>query len=233
MSGIIVLVQREKKSVHIITDGAAIDDDDRLESFVAKVSMNPALNLAASARGKLPVAMAVTKLVTMSYELDFDEWKAAILARLQTLLAGAAPHWQNLGPDGSYFELVCVGLSAGGPNAFVISNIPGRPDLPQMQIVEIELAYAAPDNADADAGILDYFSNDLQHEFNALIMARLLIMKQREMKPRDLQGRDRHIVGAYAQMTSIQPGAITTKIIHRWPEDKIGEPINSPKAELL
>jgi hypothetical protein len=142
MTAINVLVQHDKKAVHLITDGSGLNEEtNNLEMFTCKVRVNPFINAAGAARGLLPVAMLVTRLVTMSDAPTYDGWKATIIKKLQDVLAMAGPTWDKLAPNGSAFELVCIGLSeTTGPNAFIVCNHSRHGAVPPMTIVEIDLS---------------------------------------------------------------------------------------------
>lgn len=185
----------------------------------------PHLNAALAVRGGKFMGMLLADQIGRT-ENTFDEMKTGIRALTQAIDASVRPAWEKqFGKGVTEFDLFVAGISeTSGPDSFLITNH------------DDYLALGAPSWTLTDLGQVSIApSNDAIHaKWAELIGAEdfgtgeaiSLLNDQRGTVWPVRSGSDAHTVGCFAQLTTIQRGQITSRLIHRWDEDIIGKPIN-------
>jgi len=221
MSAINTVIQAD--SVHLICDGASYDADGRLVSVGPKMQMLPHLNAAVACRGPRASVPLFADLLSAAAS-TYDELKAeapTFLRELRPMLDATFAHCE-LGAD---FDVVIAGISeSDGPDAYLICSherygvqpwtvvqFAGLAMMPADAATQARVFASIPDNVDLVDPERD---------------GRIILEAQRVF-PID-HGGDRSFVGVggFAQLTSITRDGISTRVIHRWP-DEIGEPIGA------
>lgn len=210
---------------HLMSDALVWNAADQtITAICNKAILLPQFRAAATIRAEaFVVFQAVGLALSTMTASSFDEFRSAIgqtLIELNDRLAamGAA----------SPFDVSVAGISEQhGPSGFRITTLQaGGEHLQPWQIVDMPRGFnPCPCNSEAD-----------EQEIRAALAAApatleghaiAALKKQRDIARRDLaEGKTPCWVGGYAQLTTIAASGISTRIIHSWPDDKVGAVIS-------
>ncbi|OSJ33180.1 hypothetical protein BSZ19_16175 [Bradyrhizobium japonicum] len=206
---------------HLVSDSLVWSTADQtITAICNKAILLPQVNAAATIRAEaFVVFQAVSLALSTMTASGFDEFKQTIgptLMELNDRMAamGAA----------SPFEVSVAGISEqNGPSGFRITTLQGEGGhLEPWQIVEMPRGFSpCPCNTDAQETEIRSALETAPRNLESHAIAAL--KTQRDIAKRDhLAGREPCWVGGFAQLTTISAGGISTRIIHRWPDDVVG-----------
>jgi hypothetical protein len=234
-------------AAHLITDGVAYLPDGTLLGLGTKTFTAPHLPMALAARG-ISVAPFLIGPMMVGIYATFDDLVAGIEDTLpyifdeylaQFPVAGASSCDDLAGLK--VLELVIAGWSEArqAGEAYMIRTHEinlnadrvdgGIPVVPAaFQLVRLDSIVACP--FPLPSAMASRPPIDLDPSYDEVRLRRGLIelmeLQRASLYPPMLPGRtERHIVGGFAQMTTVTREGIYQKIIHRWPEDRVGEKI--------
>lgn len=204
--------------VHMVTDGAAIEQDGRLARLSNKAVPIPHLNAVIGARGAAGLPGILSELITSTAN-GYDEVKACIIGKFRSVIEPAAERQRAAGGGEFEVDLVVAGLSeSAGPNCYVIASHANHPGVSAWTLIPIEFALLTPENDALAADIEPLLEGDCDVE---AVAVRALEGQRRIRVPHGTAG-EVCIVGGFAQLTTVAPDGITSRILKRWP-DKIGQ----------
>jgi hypothetical protein len=199
----------------ILSDGAGTDlSNGRLATVTSKMIIFPQMNAAAIVRGPLFVRPCLDGLVNALVN-KFDDVPTGLPEKLKDAWQTVAPMLEaQHGPGAAEFELYIVGFDTNGARMFAIASTEKNAahGLPAWRAVPFGICIAPDD----DGVLMRTFGRDLQTAYSDE-KAVALMDAQRALP------RDRCDVGCFIQRTVVSLSGISTKIIHRWPEDQIGQ----------
>lgn len=220
MSATNVLIQSDR--VHLMTDGAIYQPDGTLTAIGPKVRVMPHLNCAVAMRGAYLGLAPIMEEISNAAS-SFDLLKENMPELLRACAAGYA-HLLTQCAAGPEFEIVVVGISESvGPAAYLIPSHDryGEPwramDLAGFVVLPCDKAILASVQAIVAGRIADRLDTAVDG---------LAIMEAQRAKPA-LDSGDTCWVGGFAQLTTVTADSVTSRIIHRWP-DEIGALIAAP-----
>jgi hypothetical protein len=219
MSAINVIVQ--ETAVHLLTDGAAYQMDGTISAIGPKVALMPHLNCAVAFRGPAPARAILAELISVEAH-TFDELRDSIGSLMQKAAGVFAPIFQQCGA-GPDFEVVVAGWSGDGPAAYMVASH-GRHGDP-WEIIPLTGLCITPANAVIHERMLAALPNGLTDDDVDPVVHGLAIMGIQRAYLIENHGIDGRFCAAagFAQLTTVTAEAVTSRVIHRWP-DKIGEP---------
>ncbi|MGR4929051.1 hypothetical protein ACIPUD_19980 [Bradyrhizobium sp. CAR08] len=209
---------------HLISDSLVWDTADQTVTAICnKVIMLPQLKAAATIRAEhFMVFQAVSLALSTMIARDFDEFRAKIRDTLMELDERLA----ELGHR-SPFEVSVIGISeSNGPTGFRITTLSAPITSEQIvqpwQIVEMPRGFnPCPCNSEAEEREIRQALTVAPASLDGHAVAALTA--QREIARRDFEaGRQPCFIGGFAQLTTVTRDAVTSRIIHRWP-DVVGE----------
>jgi hypothetical protein len=221
-----VNIIRQTAAVHILTDGEAYRADGTSAFRTAKVFPLLHLDAAVASRGS-PLFAPTFAFRASTLAKTFDHLKALALALAMEVLETSKDAMAAAG--GIEFDLAIAGFSeTKGPNSYFICNHENHgAAVPPWEIVELSPLSLAPTSKAIDAELEKAFPNGVHpDQFNPVVDG-LRVLEIQRAHPVPHAGGGFGIqaaVGAFAQLATITPGAITMKIIRRWP-DEIGRPL--------
>ncbi len=202
MSAFDVIVMPD--SVHVVSDGAAIDADGRISFIAGKVWPIPHLNAVVAVRGPSMAGPFIGPTVGSNAK-SYAELKGTAAAVIRTGVCALEPMWVSA-PLADKMDFVFAGWSEAGPDAFIVcSHDRWGPAWTNIQLGGLV-------NIPGDQAIVD--SLDLSNVDPERDGVRMLEMKRASPD---------YFVGCFGQLTSIYRDRIESKIIVRWPEDVIGK----------
>jgi hypothetical protein len=223
MSAANVIVQRNV--VHLYTDGAAFDADGNVIWIGSKVSLCPNIPCAIAFRGSAMVSGILAAEIEGASGGSFDRLRKEIGGRLLECSKRYTSYFQSCewGPE---FDVVVAGWSeTDGPSAYrvssheqygdawVVQGLDGLSCLPGDESIRLRMVEIVKDVADTEELL------PLDHG--------LAIMQAQRAPVSHFGGRSHTVVGGFCQLTSITRAAISTRVLHRWP-DQIGSAIPRP-----
>jgi hypothetical protein len=214
-------------AAHLATDGAHYGLDGRLHSIGQKVLTLPHLSCAVAMRG--PSFVLPNLAAGMGSFGTFDELVAVFPEFLKEALDALGPLFAK-SPFDRRLETVLAGWSHDydRPQAYVLATH-GGVGLPPWEMVDagVWLTPADPSLITRLHAIgVDIDSLDFDPELDGLAVAH-----QQRCRRWDIAQTGQPIVciGGFLQLTSVAKDTITSRIVHRWP-DQIGELIDEREA---
>ncbi|MGY4370746.1 hypothetical protein ACVW1A_006811 [Bradyrhizobium sp. LB1.3] len=206
---------------HLISDGLVWNTADQtITAICNKAILLPQFKAAATVRAEqFVVFQAVSLALSTMTASGFDEFKGAIgptLMELNDRMAamGAA----------SPFEVSVAGISEQhGPSGFRITTLQaGGEHLESWRVIDMPRGFnPCPCNTEADEQEIRVALAAAPRNLESHAIAAL--KTQRDIASRDFaEGRTPCWVGGFAQLTTITTNGISTRIIHRWPNDVVG-----------
>lgn len=217
MSSVIAVAKRD--SVVIMNDGAVFNMADyTVMRTHAKATLLPKLNAAIAVVGEVPHGLMLAETLGMVCE-TFDELEARAAELWKPLHDAVATACH---PD-AQARLVIAGISeTRGPRVLCVRSR-AEGGLPAWTAIDETPLFVQP-AYDGIAGIwIDSFDPEA---FDPETDGIRVMEAQRhclELHPTTKEACT--VVGGFAQLTTIAAEGITTRIVKRWPEDKIGEKI--------
>ena len=208
---------RTDDAIHIVTDGAGFDGDV-VRQYAVKTFPVPHLSCAMAFRGTAVASRFVWMELAERFG-TFDDLRAG---------AGDVLKSRFLWPYRLFrrqytFELVVGGISERNmaPDAFVIASYEIKPGFAPWTVHRIPRVYMSPEFAGSDR-VAMRASNP---ETNIEALATSAIDRQRKSKAwAPSLGQFTHVVGLFAQMTTVTAEGITTRVLKRYP-DRVGQPV--------
>lgn len=201
MSAFDVIVKKD--AVHVISDGAGVDAEGRINFIAGKVWPIPHLNAVVAVRGPSMAGPFIGPTVG-SNATSFAELKANAANIIRSSVCALETMWADA-PLADKIDFVFAGWSETGPEAFIICSH-DRWSVPWTNIPIGGLTNIPGDQAIVDA--LDL--SNLNPERDGV---RMLEMKRASSE---------YFVGCFGQLTSIYRDRTESRVICRWPEDVIG-----------
>lgn len=213
-------VIKQKNAVHMITDGASWIFDGGFGPACCKAWPIAHLHAVVSGRGPRLGPLLLADFLNTAGR-TYDEMKknaATIVGELY------ACHGESLiaNPFGPKAEFVIAGWSESvGPDAFVISLQEGAwagQDAGAVMMAPGDLGLQRAVLAAMPAGVTDAESMDAARDGLAIVQAQRAARSIENGAP---------VVGGFVQITTVTREAISTRILHSWP-DEWGEPMVPP-----
>lgn len=221
MSAINTLVKRD--SVHLITDAASYDSAGNLVAAIPKVALLPHINAAVACRGPRASVPLFADLLSAAAS-TYDELKAhapTFLRELRPMLDATFAHCEF----GAVFDVVIAGISeSAGPDAYLICSHE-RYGVQPWTVVQFAGLAMMPADAATQELVLASIPDDVEL-VDPERDGRIILEAQRAFPMDHGGGRVFTGVGGFGQLTSITRDGISTRVIHRWP-DEVGQPIGA------
>jgi hypothetical protein len=214
---------RKKDSVHLISDGASYDAKQRLVSIGPKVFPLPHINAAIGIRGPT-IALPLLAHLIGHAATSYDALKINIVEILSNAYANTRVVLEK-GVTGSALNVVIGGFSETvGADAYVVVCDDDGMVSPLTQITDFGFMPSCPQITSfvQMQAAKHQWSKSAIDEIDAADFGLRTIEMQRALKFGDYNTCH---VGGFAQITSIRPDGIETKLLRRWP-DEIGSPLN-------
>jgi hypothetical protein len=217
MSTIDVIRQRE--AVHVITDGGAFAADGTLLFVGPKAWPMPNVNAVLAARGpKLFPPIMADYLGGIAH--SYDEFKDRMLDAVTTYYNELRWLW-NFCQQGPDFDLVVAGWSESiGPDSYLISSHEkyGTPLWTIVPLGDVSLMPGDPEilerfHAAFPAGTTP---DDIDPDRDGV---RILEIQRDALVPTGRSGVATCNVRGFAQLCTVRPGSISTRILHRWHDE--------------
>ena len=220
-------VIRQSAVVNIVTDGAMYRPDGTLESRTQKIFPLAHLNAIIAGRGNPLFASSVGLLASIEAS-SFDHLKMLAIS-LANRTFSDIEKFLIASSAGSQFDLVIAGWSkVTGPDSYFICNHEHHgPAVKPWQIVELGPISLLPRSEGIDAELGKIFPEGVHPDDFDPVADGLRILEIQRAQPIEHHADGfgtQPGVGAFAQLTTITPDVITTRILHRWP-DALGRPL--------
>lgn len=215
-------VLRQSHAVHLISDGAIYDDEGVLISAAPKAFALPHINAAIAVRGTVPGQAVLA--TTLAMKPSYDALKSAAPEQLRAaLIASQRLSTSNLTEN--QLQLFVVGWSeTTGPDAYTVLTQPSG-DSPAWTVLPIADLCLAPGDYAIHIALWPSIAGKGADDFDPRIDGLRFLEEQRRHKLQ-IPGRAsrEHLVGGFAQLTSVRRDVVTTEILKQWP-DKVGHKI--------
>jgi len=209
------------KSVHLLTDGAALNSAGAVERISSKVAILPHLNATIGINGTQALMVLATEAIQANISKP-DDLRSNLPGVLQSVIrplqAEIARGLHNTSLDGSI--AVAAWSPEHGPHGYILATFEGIPALPAWQIIDVPAggAYLTP----SDPKLVADFG-DLNERFDDE-RAGDLVERQRAIIGPSVGNFKTPIVGGFAQLTTVSEQGISTRIVRRF-NDPIGKKI--------
>jgi hypothetical protein len=220
-----VNILRQSDSVHIISDGAAWDDDGVFIFAAPKAFALPHLNCAIAVRG---AAIGLPFLAeSLAMVPSYRHLKEGIADQLRGGI-DAVRKMTSQASFGDALEIYVAGWHEDGPDAFTIhtSHVSG---LTPWRVVPLLDLAMAPGELPIHAMCRPFLTGKVADDIDPRVDGLRILEAQRRHKARLPNGDRMFAVGGFAQLTSVYRDSVSTEILHRWP-DVVGEPIDPEGA---
>lgn len=223
-------VIRQWDRAHIITDGAVFDENTRIVAFMPKVHCLPQLNAAVGFRGDAMISQHLASMFQMAsgkYK-TFEGLRRSIVKDTRDLLnaliknAHVAPNH-----DALEMEIAVAGWSEWSGAETFYFHTGNSPEGPWKIITGHDLRCSPSTPKIADQ-IFEHLNVSRPLMPEAIISAAEI--QRWHMEPMGPKQLLTSWVGGFLQVTTVTRDEITTKVIHRWP-DQIGERIMRQRAD--
>ena len=209
-------VIKQSAAVHMLTDGACWLPSGRFGPPCIKSWPLPYLNCVIAARGPRCAPALIADYVG-SAAVSYDDFKS----RAAGIILEATKFYQNVFSLNERFggrtEYVVAGWSElAGPDAFVVSG-----DQHSLKVSDSGPVMMAPGSADMETAVWASLAptisgpDDLDPVRDGLAM----LNAQRNSRTLSSDTADA-IVGAFAHLTTVTRNSISSRIVHRWEEDR-------------
>jgi len=232
-----LVVVHKPDAIHLLSDGACLDQYGRVESLTSKVALVAASGAAVAARGPVGVPHLISSLFGIRDFDPDDEFVPAIQMHIEAFHG----FWKNKIP---YLDLVAVRWShkqqklehwlAVNHTGYEFLGTQFRPYA--MHLRDADQFVAPMPSGDALATV-GWKCIPKARDFDPVEDGIRLVSAQRltafPLRPDDKDSPVVHGVGGFVQLTTVAKDSLTTRIIHRWPEDTIGkriEPLSTKAA---
>lgn len=217
-----VILFRQSDRVTVLTDGSCYEMNGTLIGHTPKVVPVPHLNAAIAIRGQ-SAALALV-LGTLTQKADAFEDVEKVLPDVLELLT---PNHET--QTGDVVDLYVAGFGPDGPDSYVMVNHSHHRGVSPFQATRTGPLCVAPGSRALEARMQELKPADAQtvDDIDPDDFGLEIIEEQRRERFElvgDVFGEEKSIVGSFAQMTTIWPDRIETKILRRWPDQR-GKPI--------
>lgn len=222
-------VIKQKGAIHLLSDGAGLQREGNLVARVNKVWPIPHLKAVFAGRGSPYFSIFIANYVSIAASC-FDDINNILPEMAQT----AAAEFKSMlerSAFGAVLDLFVVGWSEkNGPTGYFLCNHRGHGDVAMpWEVTELGGINLAPVSEPISADLKQGWPNGALPDDLDPVKDGLRMLEIQRTHPFDQNGdTDNPVmmraVGAFAQLTTVTASAITTRIIHRWP-DKIGDVI--------
>ena len=218
-----IAVIKTSSAAYMFTDGAALDAAGALQFSCSKVLILPHLKLAMAVRGNMHVGLGLMSSIGCRFG-QFDELRPSIVAVLRELANNTTlEFWKKqCGHGADRFDITFAGWSdKNGPECFFVTNVDrGIPSAPPWTYIPWEGAAALPADHHVSAILSEVSEETFIPELDGI---RLVGAQRKVLEPHGLNGVPTCIVGSFIQLTTVTKSEISSRIIYRWPNDRIGE----------
>jgi hypothetical protein len=208
----------------MISDGIGLGDDGRIASMAPKVVMLPLLNAVIGMRGNAMITTMLMAALAADWQKfgTYDGFKAGLVDHLRAIFIAVGSQWKQMqGADCLEMDVIVAGWSESvGPDSYLLRTVEATPT-PAWKIIDTGAALLTPSND-------EIFGNDgaiLVDQSRALSDAELISVAEKQRRYVEPYGPNKietSLVGGFLQLTTIAEREISTRIIHRWP-DEIGK----------
>lgn len=210
MSAFDVIIKRE--SVCIISDGAGVDHDGRIQFVANKVHTIPHLNAVIAVRGPSTAGPFIAPVLG-SNATSYDNLKATAAETIRAAVDQLAPLFAGA-PLAEKIDLLMAGISErDGPDAFLLTSYGGF-DTPAWTNIQL----AGLSNLPGDPSIiaaLGLRAGATAEDIDPIAGGAAMLEAKRAQP-------SRYFVGCFGQATTVFRDRIEQRIIARWPDDVIG-----------
>lgn len=224
MTAVITVVGDE--AAHLVTDGAGVDAAGLVQLIAPKAHIFPHIKAAIALRG-MHVAFPVFQTHLAGIADSYDGLKAHFAEGFQQ---DWELHKEELakafGPSVLVFDLFVVGWSEAknGPDAYAFFSHARHAGEAAYRVTDLDYVCATPE-------LPAHFLERLAPKLSGVGFDRAAIKIMEEQRRLIATAADsptlaepNSIVGGFVQVTTVTVDAITTRVVHRWP-DKLGERI--------
>jgi hypothetical protein len=225
-------VLKQKAAVHVMTDGAHYAANGMLVGIAPKIYPLPHLRAAVATRGSKAMHIMGPDALGNCFE-TYDELKLSAVDRMRDIV-GMLDEIFKATAFGSDFDLIVAGWSeSSGPDSYLVCNH-ARHGQPPWTVVELGAFSLTPSDASIHAKVFAGFpkdagADDLDPDLEAV---RVLQIQRSALLPCGPDDVPMHTVGGFAEITTITERSIESRVVHRWPEDRIGERIDAEACSV-
>lgn len=237
MSAVVALVDQLGRSVHLFTDGAVFDSKGRVTGNLNKARLLPHLNAAFAVRGPVPVGQALEEVAGgySTFQDLADDLGPALRKAVRKVARRTAPllpraltyRLAPYRPDRC--DVLLVGVGARGPEVYHgvgAGNVLGEPAEKPWTASRQEgggLRFASPTSDEMEqripARLFEAPGSDPAGDGLGL-----MCLQRSVLEPFPRTATKLPMVGLFCQLTSVSVRGITTRVLHRWP-DEIGSAV--------
>lgn len=215
-------IVRGEDCVAVITDGVILNENALIAGFMQKAAILAPLNAVVAFRGEAMVAAAIANMISVSATqyATFDGMKKSVIADVKLLFAALfRGPLANVDPADIHMEVAVAGWSeTDGPSAYYFHTNDSSP-VDAWNIQSNDVVRVSP----ADSTDIAFHLACKPLTDRAIIEA--AERQRRVMEIHGPQNIRTPYVGGFLQVTTVHEDRISTRVIHRWDEDRIGEPI--------
>jgi hypothetical protein len=213
-----------KDAAHIFSDGASSDRDGVIRGISSKVFAFPNIKAVIGVRGS---SGALTVFAhTMAFKAaSFDDLRADAVTTFRDAIFSHDKIFAQ-SPDGTKIQVMVAGFSdhSGTSEYFSVSNFDDPDGSVDSFVNDPPKIVYAPTGPEFEADLTRIKESHLKIRSWSDFRLREFGIETMEVQRRIVKGRARRdgCVGGFIQLTSVDRENITSSIIHRWHEDKIG-----------
>lgn len=218
-----IIIARQHDRVHLVTDAAVYTRDQVVASFGNKVYSAPHIPCVITVTGNAAATECYGSVLTNTFS-TFDDMIAGAEVVISELM--------KLHPlPGGGTDIMMAGVSASrGPEAYYFRTNDDLPLAQTREEVEASELFAPPGTL---VKLPDLVVSPVPHDQVAPAnyegidpdalewsFRKILEMMRHTTLPEGIGG-----IGGFATMTTITADSIEQRVIQRWPDDKLGEPL--------
>lgn len=209
---------RRDDRVIIVSDSAALDDDANLAGNYNKVILMPHIRAAVACRGNAMIAMILLSGLHHDYAWhSFDSFKASFADAVRATISAAGPALSADPATALGMDFVVAGWSeTRGPDSFFLRTLEGT-HVPAWEVINPEGPLMMPCN-DEIFGQTPYLA-DRSVPLSDDLLVKAANLQRAYIEPFGPHKIPSSWVGGFLQATTITEHEITTRIIHRWPDE--------------
>lgn len=228
MSALHIYVQADR--VSLLTDGASYDGDGVVIGIVSKVLPLPHLSAVLTVVGPSFILVHLAAVAHQNFR-TFDGLVAGLPSKVRESLEADASRFAQV-PGGTRCVIYIAGVSeTRGPEAYALCTEAVEGFRP-WTMVSLGMGTITPGDPAFLSAMFELpgIPSDME-SFDPAIHG-LLIMQEQRLHPMELigTGQKHHVVGGFAQITTVTSDRIETSILRRW-DDRVGEMINPSPQE--
>lgn len=228
MSALHIYVQTDR--VSLLTDGASYDGDGVVIGIVSKVLPLPHLSAVLTVVGPSFILVHLAAVVHQDFR-TFDDLVAGLSAKVRESLASDASRFAQV-PGGMRCVIYLAGISeTRGPEAYALCTEAVERFRP-WAMENLGMGTITPGDPAFLSRMFALPGMPTDMESFDPATHGLRILQEQRMHPMEVvgTGQKHHVVGGFAQITTVTSDRIETSILRRW-DDRVGEVINPRRAE--